>query len=178
MTELENTVDPKVITAATDAVITALIKSGSIKVPKPARKKVSWERLLVYEYANTFYPENPKWFRIEVGPIPGKNGDMLYARMRRWADCIIIEDDHILLIEGKMRARVEVVSQLQTYKTLLPQTPMFRKYYPLPIKMRLVTAMIDEETRKFVESAGIEVEVFKPSNYDEWYKFKILQQAE
>jgi len=44
--------------------------------------------------------------------------------------------------------------------------------------MRLVTAMIDEETRKFVESAGIEVEVFKPSNYDEWYKFKILQQAE
>lgn len=175
MTEIEKTIDPALITAATDAVMTSLIKTGMVKVPKQARKRENWERILMYEYANKMYPENPKWFRIEVGPIPGNNNNMLYSRMRRWADCVILEDDHLLLIEGKMKADVDVVAQLMRYKTLLPQTPMFRRYYNLPIKLRLVCALIDDETKKFVEDAGIEVVEFKPSNYEKWYNYKILQ---
>jgi hypothetical protein len=153
--------------------MSALIKAGVVKVPTTARKRVNWERLLMYEYVNMFYGDQPHWFRVEVGQIPGGNNDPLYSRLRRWADCIIRMPDYMLLIEGKMRVKVEVVSQMQTYKNLLPQTPLFTKYKDLPIKMLLVCAMIDDETRKFVESAGIEIAVFKPSNFEDWYKYII-----
>jgi hypothetical protein len=177
MAELNPIVDPTLVTATTDAVMNALIKAGVIKVPKAARKRVNWERLLMYEYANQFYADKPKWFREEVGPIPGGHNDPIYSRTRRWADCIVRMDDHMLLIEGKMKAKVEVVSQMLTYKSLLPQTPMLIKYKDLPIKLLLVCAMIDDETRKFVESAGIEVEIYKPSNFEDWYKWKIEQKT-
>lgn len=177
MTELNPTVDTSLVTATTDAVMNALIKAGAVKIPKAARKRVNWERLLMYEYANEFYADKPKWFRIEVGPIPGGENNMLYSRTRRWADCVIRLDDRMLLIEGKMRARVEVVSQIKTYQNLFPQTPMFRKYKDEPVELRLVCAMIDDETRQFVEDAGIEVVMFKPSNYEKWYKLIIEKEG-
>lgn len=177
MAELNPIVDPTLVTATTDAVMTALIKTGAIQIPKAARKRVNWERLLMYEYVNTFYADKPHWFRVEVGPIPGEHNDMTYSRLRRWADCIIRMPDHMLLIEGKMRTKVEVVSQMLTYKYLLPQTPMFIKYKDLPIKLLLICAIIDNETRKFVEDAGIEVEIFKPSNFEAWY-VQVIQKGE
>jgi len=177
MAELNPTVDPTLVTATTDAVMSALIKAGVVKVPKQARKRVNWERLLIYEYVKQFYADKLHWFREEVGPIPGGKNEMIYARTRRWADCIVRMDDYMLLIEGKMRAKVEVVSQMLTYKNLLPQTPMFLKYKDLPIKLLLVCAIIDDETRKFVEDAGIEVRIFRPSNFEEWYKI-VLQKGE
>jgi len=175
MTELNPNVDPTLVNATTDAVMTSLIKAGVIKIPKPARKRINWERLLIYEYVNKFHKNRLAWFREEVGPLPNTENAMWYSRTRRWADCIIKMPDHILLIEGKMKAKVEVVSQMFTYKSLFPQTPRFVDYKDLPVKLLLVCAMIDDETRKFVEQAGIEVELFKPSNYEEWYKRKILQ---
>lgn len=77
-----------------------------------------------------------------------------------------------------MKARPDVVSQLLNYRDLFPQTPLFTKYKDEPVKLKLVVAMIDQETKAFVEKNGIEVEEFKPSNYEAWYKLVIQKGTE
>jgi hypothetical protein len=132
--------------------------------------------LLSYEYVNKFYAETPHWFRIEVGPIPNGDTTNLYARTRRWADAVLRMPDHLLIIEFKMKAEPSVVSQLEHYGQLLPQTPLFKKYRNEPVKIKIVAAMVDEQVHKYIESRGIEVEIYKPSNYDQWYKQVILKE--
>lgn len=167
------TADKEAIGLITDTVMNALIKSGAIRAPKSQHKRVNWERLLMYEYVAKFYPDKPHWFRIEVGPIPGDGKNPLYARTRRWADAIIRMPDHMLIIEAKMKPKPDVVSQLLNYRDLYPQTPLFTKYKNDKIVMKIVCAMVDDETRAFIERNGIEVEVYKPTNFDAWYKFTI-----
>ena len=158
---------------ATQSALDALIQSGAIKQPKQRRERVNWERLLMFEYVAKFYPEVPHWLRVEIGPMPAGKNDRIYTKTRRWADGVFRMPDHMLIIETKMKCKPDVVSQLLNYKRLLPETPMFRKYADLPIKLKLVAALIDEDTIKFIESHDIEVEVFKPSNFEDWYKFTI-----
>jgi hypothetical protein len=158
---------------ATQSALDALIKSGAIKPPKARRERTNWERLLMFEYIAKFYPTIPHWMRVEIGAVPGQEHNPLYSKTRRWADAILRMPDHMLIIEGKMKSKPDVVSQLLNYKRLLPETPLFTKYCDLPIKMKLVCALIDDDTSAFVKEAGIEVEVFKPSNFEEWYRFTI-----
>ena len=139
------------VQAITNSVLTALLSTGAIKPPKQDRKRVNWERLLMYEYVNKYYSNQPHWFRCEVGAIPPGGGTMLYARTRRYADAIIRMPDHMIIIEGKMRCRPDVVSQLQNYRDLFPDTPIFTKYKNEPIKLKVVAAMIDGQTKAFIE---------------------------
>ena len=161
-----------------NAVIEALLKTGSISPPKTIRKKVNWEKLLSYEYVASRYHNLPHWFRIEVGPIPGDGKSNIYARTRRWCDIIVRGPKGLILIECKMRARPDVVSQLLNYKQLLSKTPLFEKYWNEPIELQLVTAIIDVDVRAFVEEAGIEVIVYKPSNFEAWYKFVVQKERD
>lgn len=79
------------------------------------------------------------------------------------------------LIEVKMLAKPDVVGQLLNYAVLFPQTPMFEKYWSLPVKLKVVCSLTDEVTKKFIESQGIEVEIWKASNFDAWYEQVILK---
>lgn len=163
------------VQAATDSTMTNLIKTGAIKSPTQKRERVNWERQLIYEYLAKFYPEIPHWIRIEIGAnLPGRE-DPIYTKTRRWADAIVRMPDHMLIIEGKMQGRPDVVAQLLNYKRLLPSTPLFKKYADLPIKLQMVVALIDDDTKQFVEDSGIEVVVYKPANYEAWYKQRILK---
>lgn len=172
--ELNAPID-KIVKATSGAVIETLIKSGAIRVPQYKRKRTAWERILVKEYIQANYANVPHWIRVEVGPIPGTDNPLLFSRLRRWADAVIIMPDHILVIEAKMKADVNVIGQLLLYASLVPQTPLFARYAKLPVKAKVVTAMITDEVRRAIESAGIEVEVFKPSNFEQWYAEKILK---
>ena len=67
-----------------------------------------------------------------------------------------------------MKAEPSVIGQLLNYRNLLPQTPLFYKYREIPIEMQLVCAKVDKDTEELVKQAGIEVIMFKPSNYDQW----------
>lgn len=163
-------INTQVLSELSKSVIAELMASGVVAAPRQRKKRVDWERLLVYEYVNTFYPETPHWFRIEVGPMPEGKNDMLYTKIRRWADAIIHEPDKTIIIEGKMKANHDVVGQLLNYKNLFPQTPLFKKYADLPIEMRLVCAMIDDNVKRLVEEAGINIVIFKPSNFNDWLK--------
>jgi hypothetical protein len=86
--------------------------------------------------------------------------------------------DHMLIIEGKMKCKPDVVSQLQNYRDLFPDTPDFDKYKNEPIKLKVVAAMMDEKTKEFIERNGIEVEIYRPSNFEEWYKFVVEKNTE
>ncbi len=163
-------INEEVMSELTKSVAAELMAAGVITPPKRKKKRVDWERLLVYEYVKTYYNDVPHWFREEVGPLPPSEYPMLYAKTRRWADAIVHLPDETLLIEGKMKAEPSVIGQLLNYKNLLPQTPLFSKYREIPIAMQLVCAMIDKDTMELVEQAGIDVVMFKPSNYEEWLK--------
>lgn len=161
------------IKAATESVMTALITTGAIKAPKTAHKRVNWERTMAWEWGEKFYQAYPKWYRVEIGEIPGGTNDMLYARTRRYADLVVHLPEETLIIEFKMKAIPDVVAQLHNYKLQFPGTPQFQRYKDLPIRLILVCAVIDLQTKAFVESGGIEVVEYRPKNFEDWYKFVI-----
>jgi hypothetical protein len=177
MVELDAETMAAISKNSADSVMSALIQSGVVKAPRAKKKRMNWERVLAWEYGEKFYKEHPKWYRIEVGAIPGGKNEAIYARVRRYADLVIHLPDETLIIEFKMRAVPDVVAQLQNYKLLFPQTPQFKKYANLPIRLILVCSLIDEATKTFVENAGIEVIMYKGKNYEEWFKAVIEKQA-
>lgn len=164
-----------IVKSTASAVLETLIKSGAIRVPQYKQKRTNWERILAYEYIKTNYANIPHWIRVEVGPLPEGDNPLLFSRLRRWADAIIIMPDHIKVLECKMKADVSVIGQVLLYASLVPQTPLFARYAHLPVKPVVVTAMITDEVKQAIESAGIEVVIFKPSNFEQWYAEKILK---
>jgi len=178
MTETGELVTTTSVQEIADATITRLIAAGLINPNKEKKKRVNWEREISNEYLARFYPQMPHWTRIEVGPIPPGSNELLYSRTRRWADAVVRETDHMLIIEFKMKADQDVVGQLMNYRQLLPQTPMFIKYKDLPVKCRVVAAMCDDNVKALIEGNGIELEMFKPMNYEKWYTEKILKKQE
>lgn len=160
-----------------DATISRLIAAGLVQpLGKKKKERVNWERLLAYEYVGKFYAEVPHWFRVEVGALPPDKQDPIYTKTRRWADCVIRMPDHLLVIEFKMKAEPAVVSQLEHYGELVLETPLFKKYWNEPVKIKVVCAMVDEKVHQFLEGRGIDVEIYKPSNYEQWYKQVILKE--
>jgi len=163
------------VASLVDQRIAALIGTGTIAPGKKRRKGRNWESKMAYEYVSKFYANQPTWFRVSVGPVPGGSNDPLYYKLRRWADVIVVMPKEVLIIETKMMAKPDVVGQLNNYAQLFPQTPMFERYWSRPVKKRVVCSLIDGATKEFIESSGIEVEVFKGSNYEEWYNAVILK---
>lgn len=171
-------IDPQLVGTITDSVMSALLQAGAIKPVKGKHKRVNWESVLMREYVEKFYGDQPHWYKIGVGPIPKENEGKLYAITQRWADAIVRTPDGMLIIEGKMRCKPDVASQLLNYGDLFPQTPLFTKYKDEKVKLKVVCAMIDDTTKAFIEKHNIEVEMYKPSNYEAWYKFVIERNAE
>ena len=150
--------------------MSTLQASGQVTTQRKTRPRVNWERLLAFEFVGKNYGTFPHWFRQEVGPIPGGNQNTLYARTRRWADAVIRMPGYIIIIEFKMKANPDVAAQLLNYRDLFPQTPLFSKYKDEPVKLMVVAALVDNETKAFIEKQGIEVVEFKPGNFEQWYK--------
>jgi len=163
-----------VIKALSQEVLAQLAAAGAVSVPRKRRMRMDWERILALEYVDTFYREKPHWMREGIGPIPPGEEGKYYTKTRRWADAIVRDDDALIIIEAKMEAEPSVIGQILNYGRLLPQTPMFRKYTDLPIKLRVVTASTKDDVKEMVEHAGIEFVEFKPSNFDKWYAIKKL----
>lgn len=157
------------------AVAANLIASGVFMPAKKRATHIAWEAKLAREYVEKFYGDNPHWYRIEVGRLPEGYDNAIYTKVRRWADAIVRMPDHMLILEMKMIARPEVSAQLLNYMDLFKETPLFRKYWEEPVKGKVVCAMCDDDTRKFLEKQGIDIELYKPSNYEEWYAKKILK---
>lgn len=157
------------------AVTAQLIAKGTFEPARKRQKNHNWENEMAREYIEKFYSDRMHWYRIEVGEIPDKLDDPIYTKVRRWADAIVVMPDHVLIIELKMIAKPEVTAQLANYIELFRETPMFQDQRELPVKGRVVCALVDEKTKSFIERGGFEVEVYKPANFDLWYSKKIAK---
>ena len=154
----------------TDDVISLLRTRGYITDKKPRKERVNWERILVYEYIRARYPNVPSWIRKEVGSVPEGEHSAMYARTRRWVDAIIRPPGKIILIEAKMKPDPKALAQLDMYDSLFSETPEFTNYWNDPRELQLVTAMDDSAVKALAPSYNIKHVVFKPSNFEEWYR--------
>jgi hypothetical protein len=157
------------------AVAAQLIADGTFLPAKRRQKHVKWENMLAREYIEKFYNQYPHWYRIEVGALPKGFDNAMFTKVRRYADAIVRMPDHVLIIEMKMLAKPDVVAQILNYIDLFNETPMFEKYWKEPVKGKVVAALCDEATTKFINKHGIELEIYKPSNYETWYNQKITK---
>lgn len=150
--------------------IMVLKARGLIPDVKPRKPRVAWERILLSEYIRAKYPNVPSWIRREVGAIPNVPNSAAYARTRRWVDGIIRTYEGIVLIEAKMKPDPKALAQLDLYDSLFGETPEFEKYWNEPRRLELVTALPDTNVTALAPSYGIEHVVFRPSNFEEWFR--------
>ncbi len=153
----------------TESVAAKLIASGAFQLAKAKQKKRNWESQMAREYVEKFYGDMPHWYRIEVGALPQGKTDPIYTKTRRWADCIIRTPEGMMIIELKMLCKPDVAAQIANYAMLFKETPLFKKYWNEPVKLKVVCALISEDTQRFLDSQGLEVEVYQPSFFDEWH---------
>ena len=162
----------------TERIAAKLVASGVFQMSKGKRKKVNWESMMAREYVEKFYGEMPHWYRIEVGALPAGKTDPIYTKTRRWADCIIRTPEGITIVELKMLCKPDVYAQISNYAMLFKETPLFKKYWNEPVKLKVVCARIAEDTQRYLDTMGLEVEVYQPSFFDEWYAKVIEKKTE
>jgi hypothetical protein len=163
------------IAEISSAVAAQLIANKTFEPAKKGRKKINWESQFAREYIEKFYGTYPHWYRIEVGPLPEGFDNPIYTKVRRYADAIVRMPDHMLIIEMKMMAKPEVAAQIEIYRDLFRDTPLFSKYAEEKVVCKVVCAMCDDATKTYLERRGIELEIYKPANYDAWYAKKIAK---
>jgi len=121
------------------------------------------ENRLVHEYVLEAYPTSLTWKRERLGPLPDTELANLYKVRNVYADVIVLEDNHFIIVEAKMRPNVTGVGQLEYYKEMLPLTPKFKKYKNYPIRLEFLTSLLDRKVKEFVEGKGIKYTVFAPA---------------
>ena len=158
-----------------DSILTRLIKANVLNTPKRKVDRVSWERILTQEWAMTNYLNYPKWYRQGVGDYRDAGKSLTYAKLRQYADVIIMLEDKFLIVEGKMNPKPNIVSQLQHYIDIFPQTPEFLGHKDKKIEGIVVAAMDVQDVRDMCARYGLGYELFRPSNFEAWYAKYILK---
>lgn len=126
------------------------------------------ERRYVPEYVNDKFPDRVTvFYNMAIGPAPEElvkaNPEIPLAHFRRWRfwiDAVVILQDRMVLIEGKIRKPAEGIGQILLYRDLLPQTPELEPYRRLPVKMILVTPRPDPRIIGFANSYGIDIDIW------------------
>ena len=86
--------------------------------------------------------------------------------MLRWCDAIFIEDGFVNIVEAKLRPDLGTIGQLEGYKELFPVTPEFDQYKDWPIKMILLSPVLDLGVAQICTKKGITYEVWKPEDWE------------
>lgn len=126
------------------------------------------EKRYVPEFINEKYPDRISvFYNMAVGPPPAElqkaNPEIPLAHFRRWRfwiDAVVITENRMILIEGKIRKPAEGLGQLLLYRALLPQTPELDPYKLYPIEMVLVTPRPDPRVIGVANSLGITIEIW------------------
>lgn len=104
--------------------------------------------------------EDLQWRRIRLGVLPTKELARMYMTILRWADAIVISKGIVFIVEAKLRAQPGAISQLELYKKLFINTLEFKQYWNWPIKMLLLTGVMDLNMAELASEKGIIFEVF------------------
>jgi len=85
----------------------------------------------------------------------------------RYADIVLIEDGQLIIVEAKLRPNAEAIGQLQLYSKLIRLTPEFEKFNDLPIKLILLTTMLDLPISELCSNLGITYEIYPVEEPDD-----------
>ena len=140
-----------------------------------ARKKYEQlERRYVPEYVTEKYPVRVTvFYNMPVGAPPEtlvklhpELPERTFRKWQKWADAIVILDDRIVLIEGKIRRPITGIGELVTYRQLLPDTKELRPWIHLPVEARLITPERDPAVLRSAAAQDITVDIYTPAWLD------------
>jgi len=124
------------------------------------------ESVLVNRWLAKFHRTSPQWTRVRLGIPANPDEAKMYSVLLRWADAIFIEDGFVNIVEGKLRPNPGAIGQLEVYKELLKVTPEFSAYENWPIKMILLSPIMDLGVAQICSKKGIIYEIWKPADWD------------
>ena len=125
------------------------------------------ESVLLTEWLKTFHRTSPQWKRVRLG-IPANPAEAkLYSVMLRWADAVFLEDGIMWIVEAKLRPDLGTIGQLEGYGKLIKVTPEFSAYENWPVKLLLLSAVLDLGIAELCTDKNITYEVWYPP---EWKK--------
>ena len=133
------------------------------------------EKRLITEWLWQFHREHQQWKRIRLGQVPTRDMAQLYKVGLFWADAIVFDPPHLLIVEAKIRPSLAAIGQLEAYRELLKVTPEFEQFRGNPIRLVLLTTIEDRNVRRFCEDKGIEYIIFKPEWAEAYWKERLLR---
>ncbi len=130
----------------------------------------NYEPRLVSEYVIQNYPGAIVFFDIPLGPIPpdaprAPTGQYLAGitrTSRPRADAVVIHEDTLYVVEGKILDVSLGAGKLPMYEKLIPQTPELSDYKDLPRKMVLIASNPAQWSAQEALNNGIELVIFQP----------------
>jgi len=136
------------------------------------------EARYVSEYILEKFPERTYKLRAPLGgPPPEWVQEMgeekalrTYRPYRPEVDAIVIEEDRLILIEGKILKVMDGISKLPVYRFLVPVTPELAEYHELEIEARLVTPHPPFWAEQYAKHADIIVDIWEPEWIQEYHK--------
>lgn len=147
-------------------------------MPRQKRRWQPREQRMVSEWLAKNYGQYSYRTRVRLGSIhPTLHPERLSAEernlvglWRRWADAVVFLPDRLLLIEAKIRPEPGVISQLDLYSSLLPQTPELAEWQHLPIEKVLLYAIDDPALIALARQHGIRCIMYQPEWLDDYLR--------
>lgn len=126
----------------------------------PKKHKESKEKAMLIAWLWDKHRTDRQWRRVRLGVLPTKELNRFYLSMLRWIDAIVISNGIVYLVEAKVRPMPGVISQLELYKELFYNTPDFSYYRGFPVRMMLLTSIVDVNMVELCSKKDIIYEVF------------------
>lgn len=123
------------------------------------------ESILLTAWLKEFHRTSPQWKRVRLGIPANPKEAKLYSVLLRWADAIFLEDGIMYIVETKLRPEFGAIGQLEGYRELLKVTPEFSAYKNWPIKLILVSPVLDLGIAEICTKKDIIYEVWKPLDW-------------
>ncbi len=123
------------------------------------------ESVLLTKWLAMFHRTSPQWKRVRLGQVANPEEAKLYSVLLRWADAVFLEEGIVYIVEAKLRPDLGALGQLEGYKELFKVTPEFQQYWLWPIKLILLSPVVDLNIAELCEKKDISCEVWKPEDW-------------
>ena len=138
---------------------------------KKVKRKYQWkETKLVNDYLFEFYREFPPWKKQRLGVAHDAENARMYMVGQRYADAIVFTGAELVLIEAKMGGDLGGISQLETYRDLIPRTPEFNMYKNYPIRCVYLTSRRYKDIESICKQKGFDYVVYQPPWVAEYWR--------
>jgi len=156
------------------------VKTAIVFEQKTGRRKYRpIERRYIVEYVATHFPNAERsFFNVRLGKPPQEAkkaaphlSDKWFKVWTPYADAIVVDKEHIWVIEAKIRNPRPAIGQLIDYVRRVPDTPLLQPYLPnRSIVPLLVMPLEDPEMIRTAELYGVVVDIFMPKWVEEYLR--------